>query len=210
MAKINISFDHQDNELGHYFASSKVDIIDYIQKKKFGGLVHEINSLLCNEPYFDITFPKINNSNFVFVAYSHGRENELTINGNYYVHSDVNSHLFINSFFYAMACNCGIGLGKILIERGAKFFIGYKIEAEALLGEYMSVSIQCDNYGIKEFLNGETLLQSFLNMKENFSSQIDTLVENGEALRAAYLRKNRDALVFYGDGGNLTKFDFLI
>jgi hypothetical protein len=209
MANFHIAFDHNNVRLGLYFEESKVDLINHINHRIPSSAVNEINSDRCSQAYIDIFIPTINVSNFIFVAYSHGLKNKLTANGGSYIESDINSNLFKNCFFYSMSCLTGIDLGKKLVANGSHSFIGYNDEASALLGSYMKLSIDCDNFGIKKFIDGSTIIEAFEMMKTNFTNSIDIAVENGETLRASLLRKNRDALVLYGEG-TLTIADFHI
>ncbi|MFA7380008.1 MAG: hypothetical protein WC150_06065 [Bacteroidia bacterium] len=199
MANFHIAFDHNNVTLGLYFEKSKADLINHINHAIPLSVVNEINSDRCNQAYIDIFIPTINLSNFIFVAYSHGLENKLTANGGSYIESDINSNLFTNCFFYSMSCLTGIDLGKKLAENNSHTFIGYNDFAPALLGKYMKLSIDCDNFAIKKFIDGYTIVESFNSMKTNFTAAVDYLENKGEPLLASALRKSRDALVLYGD-----------
>lgn len=170
--------------------------------------LHEIPGNRLNQAYIDTHIPTININRFLFVAYSHGLHHSLVHGGTYYIKTNVNSHLFANSFFYSMCCLSALELGiDITNNHSGVVFIGYNDNADALLGAYMQLSIDCDNHGLKEFLSGKTAEASYQSMKDNFTQQIDILESIGEILRAASLRRNRDALVFYGNP-NLIISDF--
>jgi len=208
MINFHIAFDGLDVQLGNYFEVSKTDIVDFINTECNGHQIHEIPSNLCNQAYIDIRLPQINAKNFIFAVYAHGNDDELVSNGTFFIKKDINSSLFANAFFYSMSCLTGKELGRSLIETGSHAFIGYSIEAEALLGAYMQTSIDCDNHGLKNFIRGLKLQECFDKMKEHFTEKIDWLEENGEPLLAAYLLANKDALVLEGNG-ELTLTDFL-
>ncbi len=209
MANFNIAFDNNNADIGHYFEGSKDDLISHIHKVIATATINEINSGRCNQAYIDVFIPTINHLNFIFVAYSHGHSTRLVAGGGYYIESDANANLFTNSFFYSMACHTGSHLGIRLVDTGCHAFIGYKDTAYALLDGKMQLSVDCDNHGIKNFIDGATLAESFESMKSNFTAQIDNLEAEGEPLIAAYLRRNRDALVFIGNG-SLRITDFSI
>ncbi len=200
MANFHIAFDHTNVPLGLYFEESKVDLINHINHIIPLSVVNEINSGRCNQAYIDMFIPTINVSNFIFVAYSHGLKNKLTANGDSYIESDINSNLFTNCFFYSMSCLTGIDLGLKLAKNDSHTFIGYRYDVNALLSKYMKLSIDCDNFAIKKFIDGSTIVESFNLMKINFTTAVDYLESEGELLLASFLRKNRDALVLYGDG----------
>lgn len=203
MANYHIAYDNADAILGWYFEQSKVDLISYIAANDAGGLINEIASPQCNQAYIDIIIPQINARNFVFVAYSHGMSDHLQANASFYVRAGVNSDLFINSFFYSMCCHSGKHLGTALVLGGCHAFIGYNEEAYVLPGRFASIFIACDNFGIKRFISGNTLQDSFEAMKQNFNEQIDALANSGDIFEALYLRKNRDALVMFGNANTV-------
>lgn len=208
MANFHIAFDNDNEQIGYYFEKSKADIAFYINQAITGSTITEISSKKCNQAYIDILIPKVNHTNFIFLAYSHGDTNCLIANGNYYIESHANANLFGNSLFYSMACHTGTGLGVKLIEFGSHAFIGFTNAAYALLGSNTNISLSCDNYGMKCFIDGATLLEAFESMKNNFTTQSDILELNGEILAASQLRKNRDALILLGNGA-LTINDFI-
>lgn len=209
MINFHIAFDELDADLGYYFEVSKNDLVDFINAECYAHQIHEIPSNQCNQAYIDIRIPQVNTSNFIFVVYAHGYDNELVSNNAYFIKKDINSSLFVNSFFYSMSCLTGKELGKSLITTGSHAFIGYSIEAQALLGNYMQTSIDCDNHGIKNFIRGLSLQECYDMMKQHFTEKIDWLEACGEPLLAAYLLTNRDALILEGNG-NLTLADFTL
>lgn len=209
MGSINIAFDNADIGLGHYFEASKLDLISIVNSLSTNSKIKEIDSRICNQPFIDMYIPQININNFLFFAYSHGFDDCLTVNGAYYIHSKVNSHLFINSLFYSMSCSTANDLGKELCDKGCLAFIGYDDIAYALPGRFQQISIDCDNYAIRKFLENSTIKESFDMMKEYFTIKIDEIENQGEILIAADLRSNRDALQFMGNE-NLKKGDFNI
>ncbi|WPQ63409.1 hypothetical protein SIO70_00845 [Chitinophaga sancti] len=200
MASFGISFDDSHVRLGTYFRKSKDDIITFINDKCNTANISELNASLCTIANIDRTMPLLNQSNFVFIAYSHGKDDALEVDGELYIQAGVNSYLFSNSFFYSMACNTGNILGGDLIVNRSHGFIGYMDEAIALPEPYEKLSIDCDNYALKKFILGATLKDAYDEMKEFFNQQIDFLLNQGEFLWASSLRRNRDALIMHGNG----------
>ena len=198
MIKFGIAFDNNDVELGDYFRLSKEDIISFIAAHCQDHNIIEIPSIQCNQAFIDFTIPQINADNFLFLAYSHGNHDSLTAGGAFYIKKEVNSALFVNSLFYSMSCLSARELGSDLIGNGCHAFVGFKENANALLGSFQALSIECDNYAIKAFINGAGIKSAVEQMKANFTDKIDQLILAGEPLRAAYLRQNRDALWFDG------------
>ena len=209
MVNFLVAFDNQDISLGKYFEQSKADIAKFINDNCDVANVHEIPSPLCNQAYIDIQMAGINARRFFFLAYTHGREDCLVAAGNYFIKRGINSHLFPKAFFYAMSCLTGKSLGGDLINNGCHVFIGFKEEAEALIGPYQNLSISCDNHAIKKFIQGLPAGECFQLMKENFTKEVDDLEANGEIILAAYLAFNRDALVFEGEA-DLVFSDFIV
>lgn len=199
MARFNIAFDQVDAQLGHYFLASKNDLNAYLN----GAAEHTINEIpshRCNVAYIDLYLPTINHQNFVFVAYSHGGVDCLSCSGAWYINSPANTHNFVNSFFYAMACNTAKTLGPELITKGCLAYIGYDDLAWALSEPNQQISIDCDNRGLKAFINGGTLAEAFEEMKNFFKISIANLIANGQLLAAGALRKNLAALRMHGNG----------
>jgi len=200
MANFQIAYDNKDSELGYYFEESKNDIVAFINQACQNPVVTEIPTPRCNQAYIDFNIPLVNQNNFLFIAYSHGKPRRLIANGNLYVDLQFNAHVFVNSFFYSMSCHTGEELGPNLVNsHNCHAFIGYSDCAWILNGAYLQLSIDCDNYGLKQFISGVVLGVAFENMKNNFTSQIDFLEQQGEIIFAARLLKNRDALVFFGN-----------
>ncbi len=199
MANYQVAFDNADAGLGAYFEQSSEDLIRYISLHDNAATINKIDSPKCNQAYIDILIPQLNERKFLFVAYSHGMDDYLHANAVFYVRAGVNSNLFINSLFYSMSCSCGKSLAPALIKDGCLAFIGYDDLAWALNGTYAQISIECDNFGIKRFISGDNVKDAYIRMKNNFNTQIDYLLQQGEILLASYLRKNRDALVIFGN-----------
>lgn len=207
MINFHIAFDENDGALGDYFRNSKLDIANFIAAECANPIVHEIGSARCNQAYIDVRLPQINTQNYLFIAYSHGSDDSLLSAGSFFVKKDVNSALFINSFFYAMCCFTARELGSSLIASGCHGYIGYNTDASAFFPPHDQLCIDCDNHGLKNFIRGVTLVDCFTQMKDYFTQKIDELENDGQTLLAALLLSNREALEMHGNA-NLRLSDF--
>ena len=212
MISVNIAFDNNDADLGDFFRRCKEDLTRFLEDQQTddgndtGYDVHEIHSGRCNVVYVDERLPVINGENFLFIAYSHGDVDCLTAGGESYIDSVSNSQLFKNSFFYAVACHVGAGLGRTLVEKGSHAFIGYA-ESYSVLNQHVPLLINCVNIGLKMFLSGHNAGESFRLMSQYYDHKIDELREFNAPLAAGIMVRNREALVFLGRE-DLTIADF--
>jgi hypothetical protein len=210
MIRVNIAFDDQDIGLGSFFQECKQDLIDYLEDRRINNddnyTVDEIHSGHCNEVYLEHKISSINADNFLFIAYSHGDTDCLTVNGAAYIHLNSNAYLFNNSFFYAVACSVGARLGQNLIDSGCHVFIGYKDSFYVLNGK-LKLSVNCANIGIKMFLSGKSVEESFRLIKSFYNQEIDKLVSFSDIISASILTSNKSALVLVGRN-DLTIEDF--
>lgn len=199
MASFHIAFDDSDAQLGLYFQDSKIDLVNFIVTNSESHSIHEIPSASCNIRYIDPFFKSLEKQ-FLFIAYSHGNDSCLTVQHDWYVNSPENTQHFANSLFYSMACSTGKVLGPELVEKGCLAFIGYSSTAYAAIDEpFKQMFIECDNYGIKCFINGLTVQEAMKEMKFFYRQTIKELVRNKKGLMAGYLRSNLGCLVVYGD-----------
>lgn len=214
MISVNIAFDNRDARLGDFFRQCKEDLIRFLEDHQIDNGnnteydVHEMHSGRCNAVYIDARLPVINENNFLFIAYSHGDVNCLTAGGSYYIDSITNSQLFKNSFFYAVACHVGAGLGPTVVEKGSHAFIGYS-EPYVVPNQYIPLLINCLNVGVKMFFIGHTAKESFRLMGQYYDQKIDELTAFDALIPASMLVRNREALVFLGRE-DLTIADFNI
>lgn len=207
MISVNIAYDDKDSGLGDFFLRCKQDLIDYLEANNGGGYtVDEIHTERCNEVYIQQRISVLNTNNFLFVAYSHGDTDCLTVGGTAYIHLDSNAHLFSNSFFYAVACSVGARLGQNLIDRGCHVFIGYK-DTFYILNRQLQLAINCANIGIKMFLSGRSVREAFELIEKFYNQEIDKLVAFNDIMAAGMLASNKNALVLFGNN-DLTINDF--
>jgi hypothetical protein len=203
-----IAYDDNDGELGDYFEDSHNDI-HAIVAANVNITNLSIRGLDCTEVFINNTLLPRNGSRFVFIALSHGNEEEL-VSHEVYVSAN-NSATFTNSLFYTCACSTGFVLGDKLIAAGCSTYVGY-FDTVLVNLDYSPIFFACQNFGIKSFLtNDETIEVSFNKMIDFYSSEIDRLIvgTTDDVIAASSLISNRDCLTILGNG-NLTRNDFNI
>ncbi|MBN2285109.1 MAG: hypothetical protein JXI43_01580 [Tissierellales bacterium] len=187
-----------DESLGLYFFGCAQELKKYIQSfVTYDIKLQEIHGRLLNPAYLEILLKKQQPQKFIFIAYSHGRENALLHEGIRYIEAERNTYLFKNALFYTNACLSGRILGQNLIQAGCTAFVGYNDEVVAA-NPYYDIFQACENYGIERFFQGENLDISYRKMKQKYTEKIEDLYEF-DIFAASLLAKNRDALVLLGD-----------
>lgn len=193
MLNLFLAYSDTDADLGKYFSDCADDLKFFLWKNFPSAKIHEINKEKLCYPLFDQvvleTVPAI------VTAFSHGIAHELSHNGKAYLKQQ-NASSFINTLFYTNACWAGLKLGHILIETGCLSFIGYNNEVFVIRGHYDTFR-DCDNYGIKCFLQGDSTGTAFEKMKAFYTEKIDELYAD-DLVASARLRRNRDSLVIIG------------
>lgn len=203
MIQFILACDEKDPKLGHFFEMCATDVKSNLLPEKH-DLALEIPSQKLTEVYMDMRLSDYTESHFVFLAYSHGNENNLLSPESYL---SVNSNLkpFKNTLFYTFSCSTGVNLGSKLIENGCIAFVGYKVEA-CIVTRNEDIFVECANFGLKTFIAGENVSSSVKQMKNRHTEWIDKTY-NKYPLVASTLRKNRDGLVIHGD--NTLKIDMM-
>ncbi len=198
MINLAILFDDTDVQLGQYFTKCFNDVktvrfnnnitLNSINRQKGIHINQIIKSL----------------DNLIFVGFTHGSCDCLgTEDGSSIFIDNSNADLFNNSCFYTTACSCGEELGKILIQKGCKVFIGYD-DIVSVDDEFEEIFMKCENYAIKEFLtSNKSWDEILLEAKEVFTQEADKLFDEGgyyESLAGSELIQNRNKFCLYGDG----------
>ena len=212
MINIVIAYDNNNASLGQYFEDCQKDIVALLdEQRQLVKTCSIVPSPKCNVSYIDISIPKMNSNPFIFIAYTHGVDEGLKCSGTSFVSMD-NCHHFANSLFYSTACLIGRKLAPELINKGSKVFIGFKEESEVFQNtSYRQTFIECDNFALKMFMTSDvTVEESFISMKNYYTSRIDRFIEFGEdPLFIGALTANREALICLGNK-NLKKEDFFV
>lgn len=196
MGTVILACDNGDGSLGGFFEECNYDMIAFLQHNDVNYL--EINKKQLNE--VSVSIQTSQHKDFLFVAYSHGSEDSLFAGDKAYISSTINIKSFPNTFFYSCACSTAKTLGKILIENGCLSFIGYN-EPFHVWDFNRAPFLECINSGLKFFLEGKSVQQVVLSMKEKYTYHIDNY--NNDIFGAALLVANRNALTSHGND-NLT------
>jgi hypothetical protein len=193
-----IAYDDNDADFGLYFTESHSDVSSDFEKNVLVVNV-SLNGLNCTEANINNVLQGMLGNSFVFIALSHGNEDEFWSHEVYL--SSNNAHRLINAFLYSTACSTGKNLGKVLIDNGCVAFIGYGNEVNVLLNN-TKLFYSCENYGIKSFLNNnETIGTSYSKLIDNYTEEIYKLFYGSidDLIVASVLIGNRDSLVLLGN-----------
>ncbi len=209
MINLLIAFDDQDKDLGYYFTACANHILQATENMT-ELTINRFPSDKCTQINIVNRITELNDTNFLFVAFSHGGIDVLESYYGTYV-SQSNCHIFYNSLFYTSACSCGLELGRLLHDSGCLTFIGYT-DIVNIYDSHHHLFIECENYCINTFLTRDcTILDAYNEMISYYEAVIDELVINGDIgdiIVASTLRANRDSLVFYGNE-TVTRQDFI-
>jgi hypothetical protein len=98
---------------------------------------------------------------------------------------------------YSIACSCAKNLGPHLLGFGLQFFVGYN-ELFVTKGDLEPFVISAMS-GLKSVLSGDNVETAKEKMLASFDEQI-AILDTKDRLGAAFLLRNKEALVFEGDG----------
>jgi len=209
MVNTLLVYDDSDADLGDFFKDC-YSFTNSVLLKDVDSSVHSIDGRTLSEVSISIKTNALNMNPFIFISYTHGSETELLKNGlSPFVSTNCNHNFFVNSFSYCFACYAGKQLGKVLVENGAKCFVGYSKSVQIqIYFSFKAHFIECATQGIISFFNGKTVLESINDMKNKYTSKIDEFYET-DMLTASLFLNNRDAIIYHGDT-KLTKSDFIL
>jgi hypothetical protein len=206
MINVFFAYDDNDSDLGDYFEESFNTISSQLstnEKVKSSS----IRGLDCTEANLNSAISSFDFEHFVFIGICHGTEDQLLTESEAFI-SGANSHFFAKSLFYTSACSCLAVLGNQLVQDGCLSFVGYNGPVEVWEG-YYDVFIDCENFGIVEFLNtNKTIGETVAEMITRYNDTIDELSLGNveDIIVASLLVSNRDKLDILGDK-NLTSQD---
>jgi len=199
-----LAYDNQDIDLGDFFEKCALMTMNSINSN-FN--VTEINSRCLNELTIQIKTEIINTKPFLFISFTHGSEIELLKGGTTpFISDTLNSSCLRNSFAYCFACYSGNKLGALLVENGAKTFVGYngELKIQKFFGAF-EYFIVCATSGIVSFLLGESINNAVDKMKEKYTECVDLFYQKDMVI-ASWFMEHRDAIVLLGDS-KLSMFD---
>lgn len=203
-----IAYDDIDYEIGDYFNKSYLHL-DKLRSQTIS--ITAIDGSNCFETTINDLIPTFNQNPFIFVGLSHGSDDGLSLRGVDYYVKENNANLFINSFFYSTACHIGRNLGKILISKNCKCFIGYtNISEVPLVADYEDLFIECELHALKNFFLTTKSIQVVYDEMIEFTDNKIIELANIDTLEAMALIRNRDRFVIIGEHTNmqLTRLDF--
>jgi hypothetical protein len=117
----------------------------------------------------------------------------------FYLKSGINDNKLKGCILYTWSCLSGNTLGKDAVSNGCLAFIGYDESIIAGTGEIDNF-IKSANCGLVHLRNGKTLGETFNAMYQEYNDIIDYYNDEIQDFWiASFFRRNRDALVFYGD-----------
>lgn len=202
MINFIITYDDINKSLGSYFQECHCDFHNFIiENHEIMSIYEEMGSNKTSMEYINTMTSKYNSKPFIYIAYTHGNQNEFVCNGIPYICAR-NTINFNNSFIYSTACYTGKKIAHNLLEDGCVTFVGYKDASHVFINEnYRRISINCDNYALKMFLLMDVTIEDAVNsMKRYITSKIDKLEEfHEDPLYMASLVANREALVCLGN-----------
>lgn len=194
MANTIIAYDDLDSSLGQFFTACKQELESFFSGQ--GIAADWISSNRLNDLAISATTAKF--EYFVFGAYSHGDHNSLLKSArDPYITIVLNGDSFKNCFFYTFSCKTGLTLGLELIGKKCLCFIGYQKDV-FIWNTYIKPFVECANYGLIQFFNGNNTEEVMSKMVEKYNENIDATYKIN-FLIAAILRDNRDALIRHGD-----------
>jgi len=197
-----IAYDNLDQELGDYFEACGTACQAYL--KEFNETdATIINGTTLNQVNVDIRLTANNSKPFLFLAYSHGKEDSLVATNQPYVKSGVNTSSFTNALVYTNACLAAKKLGPDLITAGAIAFVGYTETINVLLHNEAMTSLcqHIDNYALILFLKQDKSIGQAVEDAKTFITRKALGFEDNtlSPLDAAELLRVRDSMKVFGD-----------
>ncbi len=197
MINILIVYDDLDQEIGE----NALLCYQHLAKALSPNVhtAHILQGGNCTSERVEHTIGTFEQKPFIFIAYSHGKEDKLisTHETNGYVNTK-NAYFFGESLFYTNACFTALELRNYLAHHNCKGYVGYAIEV--ILpndAQYDIFFTDCENAGIIHFLStNDTLEASCKKMGEKYKEVADELVSKNCNVLASILLGNLDGLVF--------------
>ncbi len=207
MVKLLIAYDKQDSDLGAYFQSCFDDISGHALNNGI-NTIYSFDGTENHRTIITDLIQQLEAKPFIFLAFTHGREDAILFSSAPIVDIE-NSYFFGQSLIYTCACRVAKELGRALEHHQCKAFIGFEKDSTlASVSKYDNIFMACENYGIKQFLEGgSSIRESFNAMYEYYSDQVYELY-GINAAAAAFLLENRDSLVMFPTDANFTLHDF--
>jgi hypothetical protein len=204
MIGVIVACDDGDSALGDYFSECASDIestLNDAQYNSCGAFVHAMRSDSCNYACLCDAVGSMNGKPFVFVAYTHGTDDGLVVNDNYFLSDNNHNFMFRGSFIFSASCLVARKLGPSLVDNECAAFIGYKDEVNILIGAYRNFSVECCNVGLKLFFTENYTIQNMYQiMLRLITQKYEQLLRDNQLILASQLVNNREALILLGNG----------
>mgnify|MGYP003301566037 CR=1 FL=1 len=148
----------------------------------------------------------VNNDSFMCFWYGHGKEGCFRMDNEDIITEVDNSYIFSNALIYTFSCYNGKDLADVLLENGAKVFVGYIGPANC---PYFcdEITNEIVMSFIVSFLEGKTINEAKEDLKDAYEQAIFN--EDLDPIHRALYQETRDNLVVKGDG-NLCIDDIMI
>jgi len=185
---------YKDKVVGNYFTMARDDLASFIQKKGFNIL--NPTNIDCSAEAF-ITLLHRNTKDINLIFYSHGDECSI-IDGNKkdFLQFQMCLDGLESNIIYSTACETAKGRLKDLIRDHCNIFYGYNEVNYLILNTGTeALFIECDNFVIKQIINGENNIQTLLNVVEIFfQAKINECIEKNQIIEAAFLMHNKESI----------------
>lgn len=194
MANLLVIYDNDDEKMGTYFEASYQDISGRLNQIKSLKL-QSLNTKLCLTNPIETYISTFNAQPFVFVAYSHGRENAIDIGENEYI-GIKNAYFFAETLFYACCCLTAKQLGEHLRLHGCRVFMGFNNKIKSVGAETDPIFQECENSFISHFLTtNDSVQESLRYMYDKYNESRAFLLEHYNTFTATTLENNLNAFV---------------
>lgn len=180
--------DTVDTEMGDFNLNCYYKLLQYFQTKN-----HAFTEILgedISDQKIESSISSFDENPFLFIAYSHGEYDKLTINADSYI-SRENAYFFNRSVIYTVSCLAAKELGQYLMDCGAISFWGYE-EPFYFTKINEGIFADCANYGILHYLETEDVKVAYKKAKQyytNCAEKIDNFLLQSQLLA------NRNAMV---------------
>jgi hypothetical protein len=209
--KLLLIYDNEDKRQGEYFSALHQNMIEKLDCLSHTS-IHSLNTEQClSNPIADY-LPDLNVNSIIFVAYTHGNEDEILVSEQSYVNTQ-NAYFFAKSLFYACSCLAAKKLGNHLISQNCSVFVGYDATIRTAIPETEPIFQECENAFLVNFLTtSNTIQESLTFMYKKYTEMIRSLSEDYDAFSAGILEANLSAFQILCPDENLglTKMDFKI
>lgn len=184
---IFIACDNEDAILGHFFQSCfdtirEVAVANGFDYKSF--MTAELSKDVINQHTSEA-------DEYIFSAFSHGKDNALLCGNENYVEAGDNVKNFYNSVFYTFACETANGIGKEFREAYVLGYFGYNKPSWVALSKE-DAFVECATKGLVSYIEGKKLKQCAEDLIAAYDEKLKDARMNPVF---AWLLKNKQSIV---------------